>query len=81
VKPYDLIYELFSAVLSQDGKRCRVIFVAYDICANFNEILLPSAISSTYLRKSVVKEKVVFKAKRQNFQKEVEGNSKIDKEA
>src|SRR6218665_531235 len=40
-----------------------------NICTNFNEILLQFAISSTYLRKGFVKENVVFKAKKQNFQK------------
>jgi len=64
MKPYDLIYELFSVVLSLDGERVQSNFVAWDICANFNEILLQSAISSTYLRKSFVKENIVFKAKK-----------------
>src|SRR6218665_1514160 len=69
MKPYDLIYEILSIVLSLDGERVQSNFVAEDICANFNEILLQSAISSTYLRKSFVKEKVVFKTKKKTSRK------------
>ena len=66
MRPYDLIYEFVSIVLSLDGERVQSNFVAWDIslCVNFNEILLQSDISSTYLRKSFVKENVVFKAKK-----------------
>jgi len=64
MKPYGLIYELFSIVLSLDREGLQSNFEAQDISANFNAILLQSAISSTYLRKTFVKENVVFKAKK-----------------
>jgi len=35
MKPYDLIYELFSVVLSLDGERMQSNFVAQDIMHEF----------------------------------------------